>query len=49
MRATRMGALIKGARPTAADLILYILSVDGQRTLARHGFAAVGLPTPPPP
>jgi len=39
-------ALIKGTHPEAARLMLYILSVDGQRTLARHGFAAIGLPTP---
>jgi len=37
-------ALIKGAAPAAAGLMLYIMSVDGQRTLADHGFAAVGLP-----
>jgi molybdate transport system substrate-binding protein len=37
-------ALMKGAPPEAARLMLYILSIDGQRSLARHGFTAVGLP-----
>jgi molybdate transport system substrate-binding protein len=37
-------ALIKGADPAAAGLMLYILSIDGQRTMAQHGFTPVGLP-----
>jgi len=36
-------ALIEGAHPAATGLMLYILSTDGQRTLAQHGFAPVGL------
>jgi hypothetical protein len=36
--------ILKGARPAAADLALYILSPDGQALLARHGFGPVGLP-----
>jgi ABC-type molybdate transport system substrate-binding protein len=39
-------ALIAGARPPAAALMLYILSPAGQDTLARNGFTPVGLPTP---
>jgi hypothetical protein len=29
--------------------MLYILSIDGQRTLAQHGFTAIGLPAAPDP
>jgi ABC-type molybdate transport system substrate-binding protein len=39
-------ALVKGAHPAATDLMLYILSLDGQATLKRFGFHPVGLPTP---
>jgi ABC-type molybdate transport system substrate-binding protein len=38
-------ALLKDARPMAASLMLYILSVDGQATLERFGFRPVGLPS----
>src|SRR5262245_50156481 len=37
-------ALLTGARPAAAGLVLYILSPAGQATLARHGFTPLGLP-----
>lgn len=36
--------IVNGARPEAARLAMYILSPDGQAILARHGFAAPGLP-----
>ena len=39
-------ALMKNARPHAAGLMLYILSTEGQATLARFGFTPVGLPAP---
>ncbi len=39
-------ALLKDADPRAVDLALYILSPEGQATLARHGFNPVGLPAP---
>lgn len=42
-------ALVKGARAGAADLMLYILSLDGQATLKRFGFNPVGLPAPSEP
>jgi molybdate transport system substrate-binding protein len=42
-------ALVKGARPVATDLMLYILSLDGQATLKRFGFSPVGLPSPSEP
>jgi molybdate transport system substrate-binding protein len=42
-------ALVKGARAGATDLMLYILSLDGQATLKRFGFRPVGLPTPSEP
>jgi molybdate transport system substrate-binding protein len=42
-------ALVKGARAGAIDLMLYILSLDGQATLKRFGFHPVGLPTPSAP
>jgi len=42
-------ALVKGAQAAATDLILYILSIEGQTTLKRFGFNPVGLPTPPEP
>jgi len=38
-------ALLKDADPRAAALAFYILSPDGQATLARHGFNPVALPT----
>ena len=38
-------ALLKGAPPAAASLMLYILSVDGQATLEKFGFRPVGLPS----
>jgi molybdate transport system substrate-binding protein len=36
--------VIAGAPPQAYQLALFILSVDGQRILAKHGFAAPTLP-----
>jgi hypothetical protein len=42
-------ALVKGAHPAATNLMLYILSLDGQATLKRFGFNPVGLPTPSEP
>jgi ABC-type molybdate transport system substrate-binding protein len=42
-------ALVKGAHPAAADLMLYVLSLEGQATLKRFGFHPVGLPTPSEP
>jgi molybdate transport system substrate-binding protein len=42
-------ALVKGAHPVATDLMLYILSLDGQATLKRFGFNPVGLPSPSEP
>src|SRR5262245_1160306 len=39
-------ALMKNARPYAAGLMLYLLSTNGQATLARFGFTPVGLPSP---
>jgi len=42
-------ALLKEAQPTAMSLMLYILSVDGQATLAQFGFRPVGLPSPSAP
>jgi molybdate transport system substrate-binding protein len=38
-------ALLKGAHPATASLMLYILSVDGQATLEKFGFRPVGLPS----
>ena len=38
-------ALLKDAHPATANLMLYILSVDGQATLERFGFLPVGLPS----
>ncbi|HEX9461536.1 MAG TPA: molybdate ABC transporter substrate-binding protein [Alphaproteobacteria bacterium] len=38
--------VIKGARPEAARLAAYILSPDGQRILALHGFTPAGSPAP---
>jgi len=37
-------ARIKGAVPEASDVLLYVLSIDGQKTLAAHGFIPVALP-----
>jgi len=39
-------ALLKGAPPQAAVLMLYILSPAGQATMAQHGFTPVTLPAP---
>jgi len=36
--------VMNGASPNAYRLAMYILSPDGQRILARHGFVAPGLP-----
>lgn len=36
--------VVNGASPTAYRLALFILSADGQRILAKHGFSAPGLP-----
>jgi molybdate transport system substrate-binding protein len=36
--------IVNGARPETARLAMYILSPAGQAILARHGFAAPGLP-----
>jgi molybdate transport system substrate-binding protein len=41
--------LLKDAQPAAAGLMLYILSVDGQATLAKFGFRPVGVPSPATP
>ncbi|MCA3625837.1 MAG: molybdate ABC transporter substrate-binding protein [Methylobacterium sp.] len=37
-------ALVNGASIKAAGLVMFILSPDGQRLLAKHGFTAPGLP-----
>jgi len=37
-------AVMNGASAPAYQFALFILSADGQRTLAKHGFAAPGLP-----
>jgi molybdenum ABC transporter molybdate-binding protein len=42
-------ALLKDAQPASASLMLYILSVDGQATLAKFGFRPVGMPSKPEP
>ena len=36
--------VVNGASPSAYKLALFILSSEGQRTLAKHGFAAPALP-----
>lgn len=36
--------VVNGASPAAYKLALFILSAEGQRTLAKHGFAAPALP-----
>jgi molybdate transport system substrate-binding protein len=36
--------VVNGAPAQAYQFALFILSADGQRTLARHGFAAPALP-----
>jgi ABC-type molybdate transport system substrate-binding protein len=36
--------VVNGAPPQAYGFAMYILSADGQRILAKHGFAAPGLP-----
>ena len=36
--------VVNGASPSAYKFALFILSSEGQRTLAKHGFAAPGLP-----
>src|SRR5215831_3509436 len=38
-------ALLKDAQPAATNLMLYLLSVDGQATLEQFGFRPVGLPS----
>jgi molybdate transport system substrate-binding protein len=38
-------ALLKGAHQSAAELMLYILSIEGQATLKRFGFNPLGLPS----
>lgn len=38
--------VVAGASPAAYRLALFILSPEGQRILARHGFAVPGLPRP---
>lgn len=37
-------ALLKEARPGAAELGLFILSTEGQKVLAKHGFSPVAMP-----
>jgi ABC-type molybdate transport system substrate-binding protein len=37
-------ARIIGAAPAATEFLLYVLSLEGQRTLAGHGFIPVALP-----
>jgi ABC-type molybdate transport system substrate-binding protein len=36
--------VIVGASPQAYQLAMFIMSVDGQRVLAKHGFTAPALP-----
>ena len=36
--------VMNGATPSAYKFALFILSAEGQRTLAKHGFAAPALP-----
>jgi molybdate transport system substrate-binding protein len=36
--------ILNGASPAAYQLAMFILSVDGQRILTKHGFAAPALP-----
>ena len=36
--------VMNGASPNAYRLAMFILSPEGQRILARHGFVAPGLP-----
>ena len=36
--------VVNGASPSAYKFALFILSAEGQRTLAKHGFAAPALP-----
>ena len=36
--------VVVGASPQADQLALFIMSVDGQRVLAKHGFTAPALP-----
>jgi ABC-type molybdate transport system substrate-binding protein len=43
------GLILLSDRPEAARLALFILSPAGQAVLARHGFAAPGLPSPAAP
>lgn len=38
-------AIVKDARPEAADLALFILSVRGQEILAKNGFVPIALPS----
>jgi ABC-type molybdate transport system substrate-binding protein len=37
-------ARLKGAAPAASDFLLHMLSLDGQKTLATHGFIPVARP-----
>ena len=39
-------AILKGADPRSEDMVLYMLSPEGQQVFAQFGFAPVGLPTP---
>jgi ABC-type molybdate transport system substrate-binding protein len=41
-------AVSRRAAPTASEFALFVLSPTGQRILAEHGFAAVGLPSEAP-
>ena len=36
--------VLNGSSPQAYELAMFILSIDGQRVLAKHGFAAPALP-----
>jgi molybdate transport system substrate-binding protein len=36
--------VVGGASPQAYQFAIFVLSVDGQRILAKHGFAAPALP-----
>jgi ABC-type molybdate transport system substrate-binding protein len=36
--------VLNGSSPQAYEFAMFILSIDGQRVLAKHGFAAPALP-----
>ncbi len=36
--------VLNGARPAAGNFALFVLSIPGQATLAKHGFTAVAVP-----